>query len=124
MAEPVRIDLNQNDTGPSLELHVLRQHPTMGPTALDLTGASVVFQMRLVASGSPALVTAAATNPGASGASAGKAFVFWGSTHLASPGQYRGQVVVAVPSSSVFPGGFVQTAPSDQPYTVVIHARV
>lgn len=122
MAEPVRVDLNQNDTGPALELHVVRQHPTMGPTALDLTGASVVFAMRIPSAASA--VIAAATNPAASGASAGKAFVFWGSTHLATPGQYRGQVVVAVPSSAVYPGGFVQTGPPDQPYNVVVHARV
>ena len=124
MAEPPRIDLTQNDTGPALELHVVRQHPTAGPTALDLTGASAVFNMRLVASGSPPLVSVAATMPGASGASAGKAFVFWNASHLASPGQYRGQLVVAVPSSSVFPGGFVQTSPPEQPFQVVIHARI
>lgn len=122
MAEPVRIDLNQNDTGPALELHVVRQHPTAGPTAVDLTGASVVFAMRIASAASAVL--AAATNPAGSGASAGKAFVFWSATALATPGQYRGQLTVAVPSSSVYPGGFVQTAPPDQPYVVVIHARV
>ena len=122
MAEPERIDLVQNDTGPALELHVVRQHPTAGPTALDLTGASAVFAMRLTPSGP--LISAPATMPGASGASAGKAFVYWSATHLASPGNYRGQLTVHMPSSAVFPGGFTQTAPPEQPYLVVIHGRV
>lgn len=122
MAEPARIDLNQNDTGPALELHVVRQHPTAGPAAVDLTGASLTWAMRIPSAASA--VSLAATAPGGSGASAGKAFVFWGPTALATPGQYRGQLTVAVPSSSVYPGGFVQTAPPDQPYLVVIHARV
>lgn len=122
MAEPVRIDLNQYDTGPALELHVVRQHPTAGATAVDLTGASVIFQMRLPSAASAVLV--AATNPAGSGASAGKAFVFWTASSLATPGQYRGQVVAAVPSSAVHPGGFVQTGPPEQPYVVVVHARI
>lgn len=123
MGEPVRIDLTQNDTGPSLELHVRRHHPTAGPTNLDVTGASIVWHMRLRASGAT-LITANATNPPGSGASGGHAFVFWGSTHLASPGQYNAQAVIHVPSSATFPGGFTQTAPPDQPYLVVIHQRV
>lgn len=122
MAEPQRIDLTQDDTGPALALHVVRQHPTAGPTALDLTGASAVFNMRLTPSG--ALITAPATMPAASGATAGMAYVFWAATHLATPGQYRGQLTVHVPSSAVFPGGFTQTAPPEAPYHVVIHGRI
>lgn len=117
MAQPERIDLTQGDSAPLLEFHVMRVHPTAGATTLDLSAATAIFRMRLVASGGAGPVaTAWATANTASGASAGICWAF-PSALTASAGQYRAQLIVSTADGT-------QTAPPDEPYTVVIHARV
>ena len=122
MAEPPRIDLVQYDRAPNLRLHVIRDHPTAGPTAVDLTGASAVWRMRFVGSVAGGSMGFAVVGTSPSGmASSGVVDIFFaGGTagNLATAGKYHGQLTCALADGSI------QTAPSEEPFVVVIHARI
>jgi hypothetical protein len=122
MPEITRLDYVQDDTGPALRFHAVRTHPTAGPTAVASPQvASALWVMRHTGSGASAVYASIPATKVAGTAAASAAWfleVQWPAGAFATPGQYRGQLTMTMTD------GTRQTVPTDEPFLLVVRARV
>jgi hypothetical protein len=114
MPEMTRIDLVEGDSK-ALAFHAVRVHPTAGGTTINLGSlATAYLALAGVASGATRWdIGASVVN-----ASQGQLAVVLGTIHTQFPGQYRAQLTMN------FGALGVESAPTDEPYLVVIRAKV
>ncbi len=115
MPEITRIDLVQGDAK-GVTVHAVRVSPTAGGSDLHLGSvATAWWAMRLQGAASYPLLQAAAS---VTDATAGMLHVALGTAHTASPGAYRAQLTLDYGTAGR------ETAPTDEPFLVVIAAAV
>jgi len=100
------LNFTTGDTGPDITAVIHAEDDVNAP--VDLTGASVRFQMRLP-QGNKYKVNAAAV---IDDAVSGQVSYAWGANDLSQPGEYQAQFEVT------YPGGKVQTTYPPVPLTV------
>lgn len=114
MPEITRIDLVQGDSK-ALSFHAVRVHPTRGGTNINLANLATAY---LNLAGAASGATRYTIGASIVNASQGQLAVVLATTHTGFPGQYRAQLTMD------FGALGIETAPTDEPYLVVIRAKV